>query len=226
MNSSNFSVMNLFFERVYCILPKIIKIFIPKHISMRKFCLYDFLPSGNCYKVRLLLKQIGIPFERVEMNILKGETRTQDFLGKNPVGKISLLEINSEQYLSESNTILIYLSEGTEFLSYDPYVRARVMQWLFFKQLSHKPFIAKSQYLISILRKPEEYHQLIEKIKEPGYKALTIMENHLKITYLKITYFLWMRVILLLILVCSLTPIIWLIKVDSVYTNSLKFKLG
>jgi glutathione S-transferase len=147
---------------------------------MKTLRLYDFLPSGNGYKVRLLLTQIGIPFERIEMNILKGETRTPEFLSKNPVGKIPLLEIDSGKYLSESNAILVYLSEGTQFLPYDPYLRAQVLQWLFFEQYSHEPFIAKSRYWISILRKPEEYHQLIEQQREPGYAALMVMENHLQ----------------------------------------------
>ena len=149
-------------------------------MGMGTLRLYDFLPSGNGYKVRLLLTQIGMPFERIEINILKGKTRTPEFLNKNPVGKIPLLEIDSDKYLSESNAILIYLSEGTEFLPYDPYLRAKVMQWLFFEQFSHEPFIAKSRYLVSILGKPEEYHQLIEQLREPGYAALTIMENHLQ----------------------------------------------
>ncbi len=149
-------------------------------MDMKTLRLYDFLPSGNGYKIRLLLTQIGMPFERIEMNILKGETRTPEFLNKNPVGKIPLLEIDSGKYLSESNAILVYLSEGTEFLPYDRFFRAQVLQWLFFEQYSHEPFIAKSRYWISILGKPEEYRQLIEQQREPGYAALTVMENHLQ----------------------------------------------
>lgn len=147
---------------------------------MKTLILYDFLPSGNGYKIRLLLTQIGMPFERIEMNILKGETRTPEFLSKNPVGKIPLLEIDAGKYLSESNAILVYLSEGTEFLPYDPFLRAQVLQWLFFEQYSHEPFIAKSRYWISILGKPEEYRELIEQQREPGYAALGVMENHLQ----------------------------------------------
>ncbi|MHC5728082.1 MAG: glutathione S-transferase N-terminal domain-containing protein, partial [Nostoc sp.] len=80
--------------------------------------LHDFLPSGNGYKIRLLLTQLGMPFERVELNILKGETRTPEFLSKNPNGKIPVLEIKPGKYLAESNAILMYLSECTEFLPY------------------------------------------------------------------------------------------------------------
>ncbi len=79
--------------------------------------LYDFLPSGNGYKVRLLLSQLGISFERVELNILKGETRTPEFLSKNPNGRIPVLETQPGQFLAESNAILFYLSEGSQFFT-------------------------------------------------------------------------------------------------------------
>lgn len=141
--------------------------------------LYDFLPSGNGYKIRLLLTQIGMPFERIEVDITKGETRTPEFLSKNSHGKIPLLEIEPGKYLSESNAILVYLSEGTEFLPYDRFLRAQVMQWLFFEQSSHEPFIATSRYLISILGKPQEYQEAIKQRREPGYAALKLMEKHL-----------------------------------------------
>ncbi len=147
---------------------------------METLRLYDFLPSGNGYKIRLLLSQIGMPFERVEVNILKGETRTPEFLSKNPVGKIPVLEIESGKFLAESNAILIYLSEGTEFLPYDRVLRAQVLQWLFFEQDSLKPFIAPSRFWISIIGKADEYKEAIEQKREPGYAALRIMENHLK----------------------------------------------
>ncbi len=146
---------------------------------MEMLRLYDFLPSGNGYKIRLLLTQIGIPFERIEVNILTKETQTLEFLSKNPNGKIPVLEIESGKYLAESNAIMIYLSEGTEFLPYDRFLRAQVLAWLFFEQNSHEPFIATSRFLISILGKPEEYKDVIEQKREPGYAALRIMENHL-----------------------------------------------
>ncbi|AFY30696.1 glutathione S-transferase family protein [Calothrix sp. PCC 7507] len=146
---------------------------------MEPLQLYDFLPSGNGYKLRLLLTQLGMPFERVEVDILKGENRTQDFLSKNPQGKIPVLEIAPGKYLAESNAILIYLSEGTEFLPYDRFLRAQVMQWLFFEQYSHEPFIATLRFWISILGKAEENHQAIKQKQAEGYAALRLMENHL-----------------------------------------------
>jgi glutathione S-transferase len=142
--------------------------------------LYDFLPSGNGYKIRLLLTQLCIPFERIELNILKGETRTPEFLGKNPNGRIPVLETESGQFLAESNAILFYLSEGNEFLPNDQFLRAQVLQWLFFEQYSHEPYIATSRFWILILGQAEEYRDALEQKRQPGYAALAVMENHLK----------------------------------------------
>ncbi|GAB4195701.1 MAG: glutathione S-transferase family protein [Coleofasciculaceae cyanobacterium] len=141
--------------------------------------LYDFLPSGNGYKVRLLLTQLGIPFERVELNILNGETRTPEFLSKNPNGRIPVLEIEPGKFLSESNAILFYLSENSMFLPSNPWERAQVLQWLFFEQYSHEPYIATSRFWISILNQANEYRDALNQKREPGYAALTVMEKHL-----------------------------------------------
>ncbi len=147
---------------------------------METLHLYDFLPSGNGYKIRLLLTQLGIPFERVEVNITNGETRSPEFLTKNPNGKIPVLEVEPGKYLSESNAIMVYLSEGTEFLPYDRFLRGQVLQWLFFEQYSHEPFIATPRYWISILGKAEEYKDALEQKYEGGYAALGLMESHLR----------------------------------------------
>lgn len=147
---------------------------------METLRLYDFLPSGNGYKVRLLLTQMGMPFERIEVNILKGESRSVEFLSKNPNGRIPVLEIAPGKYLAESNAILLYLSEYTEFLPSDRYLKAQVMQWLFFEQYSHEPYIATSRFWVSILGKAEEYLAALEQKREPGYAALKVMENHLQ----------------------------------------------
>jgi glutathione S-transferase len=146
---------------------------------MENLRLYDFLPSGNGYKIRLLLTQLGTPFERINLDITKGETRTPEFLSKNSNGKIPLLEIEPSRYLAESNAILIYLSEGTEYLPYDRFLRAQVMQWLFFEQYSHEPYIATPRYWIHTLNQADEYQAEIEKRREQGYAALRLMENHL-----------------------------------------------
>ncbi|NEP77599.1 MAG: glutathione S-transferase family protein [Okeania sp. SIO3C4] len=144
------------------------------------FKLYEFSTSGNCYKIRLLLTQLEIPFERIEIDITKGESRTPEFLQKNLNGKIPVLEIEPGKYLSESNAVLFYLSEGTKFLPTDKWEKAQVMQWLFFEQYSHEPYIATSRYWISILGKAEEYQAEIQQKQAGGYAALNVMEKHLE----------------------------------------------
>jgi glutathione S-transferase len=142
--------------------------------------LYDYLPSGNGYKVRLLLTQLQIPFEYVELDIVEGETRTDDYLAKNPNGKIPLLEVAPNQYLAESNAILMYLSEGTEYLPEDRWLRSQVLQWLFFEQYSHEPNIATPRFWLNHLDSLNDYQKAALPYKqEQGYAALDVMEAHL-----------------------------------------------
>jgi glutathione S-transferase len=142
--------------------------------------LYNFLPSGNCYKIRLLLTQLHIPFESIEVDIIGGKSRTPEFLAKNPNGRVPVLETQSGQFLAESNAIIFYLSEGTQFLPQDRFLRAQVLQWLFFEQYSHEPFIATSRFWITYLGKAEEYQEALEQKRAPGYAALGVMEKHLQ----------------------------------------------
>lgn len=141
--------------------------------------LYDFLPSGNSYKVRLLLNLLEIDYERIDVNILNQETRTPGFLAKNPNGKIPLLETTSGKFIAESNAILYYLSQETEYFPKDKYAQAQVMQWLFFEQYSHEPFIATSRYWISILKQPEKNVEQLKHKHRLGNIALKVMEQHL-----------------------------------------------
>ena len=141
--------------------------------------LYDFLPSGNGYKVRLLLTQLQIPFELVELNILEGETRSEEFLAINPNGKIPVLEYYPKKFISESNAILYYLAQDTPYFPKDRVQRAKVMEWLFFEQFSHEPNIATPRYWISVLKQPERYQEAIANKQKLGYKALTVMEQQL-----------------------------------------------
>ena len=141
--------------------------------------LYDFLHSGNSYKVRLLLNLLDIPYERIDVNILARETRTPEFLAKNPNGKIPLLEIASEKFLAESNAILYYLSQDTDYFPSDKYAQAQIMQWLFFEQYSHEPFIATARYWISILKEPEKHQEQLHHKQRIGNVALAVMEKHL-----------------------------------------------
>jgi glutathione S-transferase len=142
--------------------------------------LYDFLPSGNGYKVRLLLRQLEIPFEHIEKNIIAGETRTPDFLAINANGRIPVLEVSPGQYLAESNAILFYLSQNTAFFPDNPWDQAQVMRWLFFEQYSHEPHIATSRYWLHSLNQGEKFREQLDQKRPLGYAALQVMEDHLK----------------------------------------------
>jgi glutathione S-transferase len=141
--------------------------------------LYDYLPSGNGYKIRLILTQLGMPFERIELDILKGETRTAEFLRKNPNGRIPVLEIEPGKFLAESAAILSYLAEGTPFLPQGRWERAQVLQWLFFEQYSHEPNIATSRFWLMHGELTEERRAALPQKRTLGYAALGVMEKHL-----------------------------------------------
>jgi glutathione S-transferase len=141
--------------------------------------LYDYLPSGNGYKVRLLLTQLGRAFERIELDILKGETRTPAFLEKNPNGRIPLLELDNGEFLAESDAILFYLADGTAFLPSDRLDRARVLQWMFFEQYSHEPNIATVRFWMHS-EMTDERRAMLDGKRKLGYAALDVMEQHLR----------------------------------------------
>jgi glutathione S-transferase len=141
--------------------------------------LYDNLISGNGYKVRLLLSQLGQTFERVEVDVFKGETRTPEFLAINPNGRIPTLRLEDGSYLAESNAILCYLAEGSAFWPAERKARAETLQWLFFEQYSHEPYIAVLRFWAHL---PELTAQ--QRAERPGRKArgeaaLAVMEQHL-----------------------------------------------
>ncbi len=141
--------------------------------------LYNFQRSGNCYKIRLLLNQLAIEFESIEVDILNRESRTEDFLKINPNGRVPVLQIH-DKYLPESNAAIWYLAEGTRYIPDNRFERAQALQWMFFEQYSHEPYIATLRYWISILN---DKSGNIDKIKERmplGYAALDVMESHLK----------------------------------------------
>jgi glutathione S-transferase len=143
--------------------------------------LYDYLPSGNGYKVRLLLTQLGIPFERVELDILKGQTRSTEFLRKFPNGRIPAIELDDGRLLFESNAIILYLAEDTPLLPADRFQRAQVFQWLFFEQYSHEPYIASTRFLVMYPDVPDARRAILETLMRPrGYDALGVMERQLK----------------------------------------------
>ncbi|MGI9304299.1 MAG: glutathione S-transferase family protein [Gammaproteobacteria bacterium] len=140
---------------------------------------YGDSQSGNCYKVKLVLTHLDKPFEWVEVSVLNKETRTPEFLAKNPNGKIPLVELERDVYMSESSAIMYYFAQGSDLLPEADLERARVLEWLFFEQYSHEPYIATSRFYLHYLKKPDEYKDLLEQKRGPGCAALDIMEKRL-----------------------------------------------
>lgn len=142
--------------------------------------LYSMQRSGNCYKVRLALAQIGTPYDLVEVDILRGETHTPDFLAKNPSGQIPLLEIKPGRYLAESNAILWFLGENTPLLPSEPAQRAATLQWMFFEQHAIVPNIGAAYFWFCLVKGGRELQQhAIDDWMEEGDRAFGVMEKHL-----------------------------------------------
>ena len=140
--------------------------------------LYNVAYSGNSYKVRLLLSHLGIPCEIVEVDILNGASRTAEFLKINPNGRTPVLD-DDGFVLAESNAILAYLARGTKYLPEERKMFALVLQWLFFEQYSHEPFIATSRFWLQHKPDSPERAALLASKRDGGWAALKIMEQHL-----------------------------------------------
>jgi glutathione S-transferase len=136
--------------------------------------LYDYGASPNCYKVRLLLAQLDLPYERVTVDIFAGDTLTDEYAKVNPSRRVPVLELGPERRIPESGAILLHLAEGTSFLPDDPVERAHVYRWLFFEQSAVYPTVGGIRFLAGTGRmKPEETP------KRPSVDALKLMEAHL-----------------------------------------------
>lgn len=140
---------------------------------------YGDILSGNCYKIKLLLALLEQPHQWLHINILNSETHTPEFLHKNPNGKIPLIELDDGNVLFESNAIINYLAEGTAFLPQDALAKAKVLQWQFFEQYSHEPYIATARYIAKYLKMPESRTAEFYGKQAGGHKALSVMNQHL-----------------------------------------------
>src|SRR5499426_2392182 len=144
------------------------------------YTLYSMQRSGNSYKVRLALAQLGIPFRLVEIDILKGESRTPEFLAKNPHGQVPLLEAAPGRYLAESNAILWHLVSRTPLRPEHRIDRAEALQWMFFEQHSVEPNLGAAYFWLTLVKGGRELQQhALEEWIENGYRALGVMEKHL-----------------------------------------------
>jgi glutathione S-transferase len=141
--------------------------------------LYDSPVSGNCYKVRLLLAHLGVPYERRTMDVVDRSNR-RDVLGElNPALRVPTLVLDDGRPLAESGAILWYLGEGTRFVPDDPYERAQVLQWMFFEQYDHEPAIAVARFWLAYSGRPDEFADRLPERTAAGHRALAAMERHL-----------------------------------------------
>ena len=143
--------------------------------------LYDYPLSGNGYKVRLLLSQLGTQYEYVTVDILAGAARTPEFLARNPLGKVPVLELDDGRTLPESNAILFWLAQGTPFWPTDAFEQATALKWLFFEQRSHLPTVGAARYWVKLHPSPltDEQRSVVHDLQAKGRDALTVMEPHL-----------------------------------------------
>jgi glutathione S-transferase len=146
------------------------------------YTLYSMQRSGNSYKTRLALAQLHIPYELIEIDILKGESHTPEFLMKNPSGQVPLLEVSPGRFLAESNAILWYIAIGTPLAPDDRVERAQALQWMFFEQHSLEPNLGAAYFWLTLVKGGRELQQhAFEDWMEEGYRALGVMDKHVAV---------------------------------------------
>jgi len=141
--------------------------------------LYDSPVSGNCYKVRLLLAYLGIPYERRTMDVVDRSNRSEVLGGMNPALRVPTLVLDDGRPLAESGAILWYLGEGTRFVPENAYERAQVLQWMFFEQYDHEPAIAVARFWLAYSGRPDEFSDRLPERTAAGHRALAAMQRHL-----------------------------------------------
>src|SRR5690349_10523127 len=141
--------------------------------------LYDSPVSGNCYKVRLLLAHLGVPYERRDVDVVDRSNRRELLGSLNPALRVPTLVLDDGRALAESGAILWYFGEGTQFVPADPYERAQVLQWMFFEQYDHEPAIAVVRFWLRYSGRPEAFADRRDERTAAGYRALDAMERHL-----------------------------------------------
>lgn len=144
--------------------------------------LYGMTGSGNCWKPAALLRLLKLPYEWIETDTLSGQTRTPEFLALNANGRVPLLLLPDGRRLAESNAMLCYLAENTAYLPPPGYERAKVMEWLFFEQYSHEPYIATVRFWIHFQHQREAWRERIAEASRRGHAALAVMEQQLQQT--------------------------------------------
>ena len=143
------------------------------------FRVFGLSASGNCYKIKLLLEQLRMPYQWEEIDIFNAGTQTPQFLAMNPSAQVPVLEISPGEFLPESNAILFYLAEGTPFWPAERLARAHVLQWMFFEQYSHEPYIAVARRIQKFMAADHPRRAELPRLLERGQSALAVMEQHL-----------------------------------------------
>lgn len=133
--------------------------------------------SGNCHKITFVCDRLGIPYRWIEVDILKNETHTPEFLAMNPAGQVPFVRFDDGRVLAQSNAVMLYLAEGSDLVPSDPFDRALMNQWLFWEQYSHETAIAVRRYHAHILKKPDG--EIDPALIGKGHRALGVMEGHL-----------------------------------------------
>jgi len=141
--------------------------------------LFNSPVSGNCYKVRLLLAQLGLPYETVDVSVVDRSDRAELLGDKNPALRVPTLVLDDGRPLAESNAILWYFGDGTQYVSVDHYERAQVLQWMFFEQYSHEPYVAVARFWKTYSGQPEQFERQRERLLRGGYAALDALQRHL-----------------------------------------------
>lgn len=142
--------------------------------------IYGDTKSGNCLKVKWTAQRLGLDFDWVEIDILKAQSRTADFLALNPAGQVPAVVLEDGRALAQSNAILLHLAEGSALIPRDRFERAKMFEWLFWEQYSHEPYVAVARFQMAYLGKPRE--DLDPKLVERGAAALARLEQQLALT--------------------------------------------
>ena len=147
--------------------------------SESSYVIYGMRESGNCYKLKLLMRHLNIAYQWREIDIFKGESQTEEYRAKNSVGEVPLLQFPDGSYLAQSNAILFYLAQGSSYYFDDKRLAAEILQWMFFEQYSHEPYIAVARKIKKLLPADHPDNQKMPELEKRGYHALTIMQQHL-----------------------------------------------
>ena len=141
--------------------------------------IHGYSPSGNCHKLRMLLGHLGRDYQWIETDSAHGATRTPEYLAKNPNGRVPMIELDDGRIMVESNAILYWLADGTQYFAGDTWQRAQTLAWMFFEQYSHEPFVAVARFICGWMPLDSPRRADLPKLRERGHAALAVMEKHL-----------------------------------------------